>query len=127
GFRAFGMTQLAANLEWIASGLVGAAPGGGVFFLPPGASGPPTILQPGDLGGAIPGRATGGPLAPFSTYEITEQGFETAEIGGRHFLFTGATSGYMTPAQASPSTSSIGHQGDVVSHTWNIHGSSPMQ
>ncbi|WP_025126487.1 phage tail tape measure protein [Pseudomonas sp. PH1b] len=42
-------------------------------------------------------RATGGPVAPNSLYEVNERGPELYNQGGRSFLMTGANGGSVTP------------------------------
>ena len=44
------------------------------------------------------GMASGGPVQPWSMYEVNEQGMEGLSVGGRDYLLTGSRGGYITPA-----------------------------
>lgn len=68
--------------------------------------------KPGDPGGGVAGdwlgklsgfifgggKAGGGPVQPWSMYEVNEQGMEGLSVGGRDYLLTGSRGGYITPA-----------------------------
>ena len=50
------------------------------------------------IGGAVPGRAVGGPVTPGQIYEVNERGPELLSVGNRNYLMT-SQAGEVTPMQ----------------------------
>lgn len=67
-------------------GNTGAQSGGGTDWM---------AIIAGFFGG---GKASGGPVKPWSMYEVNELGMEGLTVGGRDYLMTGAQGGMVTPA-----------------------------
>jgi hypothetical protein len=65
---------------------------------------------PGEQNLKVKGRAAGGNLSPFTTYEVNEKGTELLTMGSK--------SGYITPANRLPGASS---SGQPVSQTTVVH------
>lgn len=67
------------------------------------------LEQQGPFGtGPIGGRASGGPVAPGSMYEVAENGPELLQQGGKVYLITGKHGGMVVPAAAGGGSSAAG-------------------
>lgn len=70
-------------------------------------------------------RATGGPVAANSLYEVNERGPELYSQGGRSFLMTGANGGSVTPLTSGALAGAAGAQGG--GNTYNFPVSVSVQ
>lgn len=57
--------------------------------------------------GTIPDRAMGGPVLPFETYHVNEEGPELLSVAGREYLLMGDETGRVTPYEAPPTTVNV--------------------
>lgn len=57
--------------------------------------------------GTIPNRATGGPVLPFETYHVNEEGPELLSVSGREYLLMGDDEGRITPYEKQASTVNV--------------------